>query len=68
LVTCSANVASVLVMLLIVSASAATSPFASTVSFCRRLPSATAVTTLTMPRTRSVRVGGMMLTESVRSF
>ena len=33
LVTCSANVARVSVMLLIVSASAATSPFASTVSF-----------------------------------
>ena len=68
LVTCSAKVASVSVMLLIVSASAATSPFASTVSFWRRLPSATAVTTLTMPRTWSVRLAAMTLTESVRSF
>ena len=67
-VTCSANVASVSVMLLIVSASAATSPLASTVSFCRRLPFATAVTTFTMPRTWSVRFAAMTLTESVRSF
>ena len=51
LMTCSAKVASVSVMLLMVSASAATSPLACTVSFWRRLPSATAVTTLTMPRT-----------------
>ena len=55
-------------MLLMVSASAATSPFASTVSFWRRLPLATAVTTLTMPRTWSVRFAAMTLTESVRSF
>ena len=55
-------------MLLIVSASAATSPLASTVSFWRRLPSATAVTTFTMPRTWSVRLAAMTLTESVRSF
>ena len=68
LVTCSANVASVSVMLLMVSASAATSPLASTVSFWRRLPLATAVTTLTMPRTWSVRLAAMTLTESVRSF
>ena len=55
-------------MLLMVSASAATSPFASTVSFWRRLPSATAVTTFTMPRTWSVRLAAMTFTESVRSF
>ena len=55
-------------MLLIVSASAATSPLASTVSFWRRLPLATAVTTLTMPRTWLVRLAPMTLTESVRSF
>ena len=67
-VTCSANVASVSVMLLMVSASAATSPLASTVSFWRRLPFATAVTTLTMPRTWLVRFAAMTLTESVRSF
>ena len=67
-VTCSAKVASVSVMLLIVSASAATSPLASTVSFWRRLPVATAVTTFTMPRTWSVRLAAMTLTESVRSF
>ena len=67
-VTCSAKVASVSVMLLIVSASAATSPFASTVSFWRRLPLATAVTTFTMPRTWSVRFAAMTFTESVRSF
>src|SRR5437660_536315 len=43
-------------MLLIVSARAATSPLASTVNFWRRFPSATAVTTLTIPRTWSVRL------------
>ena len=67
-VTCSAKTASVSVMLLIVSASAATSPLASTVSRWRRLPVATAVTTFTMPRTWSVRLAAMTLTESVRSF
>ena len=67
-VTCSAKVASVSVMLLIVSASAATSPLACTVSFWRRLPLATAVTTFTMPRTWSVRFEAMKLTLSVRSF
>ena len=50
-VTWSAKVASVSIMLLIVSASAAISPFASTVSFRLRSPLATAVTTLAMPRT-----------------
>ena len=67
-VTWSAKVASVLVMLLIVSASAATSPFERTARFCFRSPSATAVTTLTMPRTCSVRLAAMTLTVSVRSF
>ena len=43
-------------MLLIVSASAAISPFASTpMSFCETSPSATAVTTLTIPRTWVVK-------------
>ncbi len=55
-------------MLLMVSASAATSPFDFTVRFCLRSPSATAVTTLTMPRTCSVRLPAMKLTVSVRSF
>jgi hypothetical protein len=56
-------------MLLSVSASAAISPFASTpTSFCDRSPSATAVTTLTMPRTCVVRFDAMKLTLSVRSF
>ena len=67
-VTWSAKVASVSVMLLIVSARAATSPLALTVSFCVRSPLATAVTTLTMPRTCSVRLAAMKLTLSVRSF
>jgi hypothetical protein len=55
-------------MLLIVFARAAISPFDSTVSFCVRSPWATAVTTLTMPRTWFVRFSAMMLTLSVRSF
>ncbi len=55
-------------MLLIVSASAAISPFASTVSFCFRSPSATAVTTFAMPRTWPVRLPAMKFTLSVRSF
>ena len=68
LVTWSANVDSVSVMLLIVSASAAISPLASTTIFCLRSPSATAVTTLTMPRTCAVRLRAMKLTFSVRFF
>ena len=69
LVTCSAKMPSVFVMLLSVSASAAISPFASTpISFCDRSPLATAVTTLTMPRTCVVRFDAMKLTLSVRSF
>src|ERR1700704_5284105 len=55
-------------MLLIVSARAATSPLAFTVNFCVSSPSATAVTTLTIPRTCSVRLDAMTLTVSVRSF
>ncbi len=55
-------------MLLMVSASAATSPLEATVRFCFKSPSATAVTTLTMPRTCSVRLAAMTLTVSVRSF
>ncbi len=55
-------------MSLMVSASAATSPFDFTVSFCLRSPSATAVTTLTMPRTCSVRLAAMTFTVSVKSF
>ncbi len=55
-------------MLLMVSARAAISPFASTVSFCFRSPFATAVTTFAMPRTWSVRLPAMEFTESVRSF
>ena len=55
-------------MLLRVSSSAAISPFASTSSFCDRSPFATAVTTLTMPRTWVVRFEAMKLTLSVRSF
>jgi hypothetical protein len=54
-------------MSLIVSASAATSPFDWTNRLLRS-PSATAVTTLTMPRTCSVRFAAMTFTVSVRSF
>ena len=67
-VTWSANVASVFVILLMVSASAATSPFAFTVSFFVSSPFATAVTTLTIPRTCSVRFAAITFTLSVRSF
>ena len=67
-VTWSANVASVSIMLLIVLVSAAISPFASTVSFCCRSPFATAVTTRAMPRTWLVRLPAMKFTLSVRSF
>ena len=55
-------------MLLIVSASAAISPFASTSSFRFKSPFATAVTTLAMPRTWLVRLPAMKFTLSVRSF
>ena len=67
-VTWSAKVASVPVMPLMVSASAAISPLASTVSLCLRSPLATAVTTRAMPRTWSVRLPAIEFTESVRSF
>ncbi len=67
-VTCWAKVASVSVMLLIVSASAAISPLASTSSLRLRSPPATAVTTWAMPRTWSVRLLAIELTLSVRSF
>ena len=67
-VTCSAKVASVSVMLLMVSASAAISPRAFTVSFCCRSPFATAVTTFAMPRTCEVRLPAIEFTLSVRSF
>ena len=67
-VTCSANTRSVSVMALIVSASAATSPLASTVTFWARSPSATAVVTAAIWRTWSVRFVAITFTESVRSF
>ena len=67
-VTCSANVRSVFVMSLIVSARAPISPFATSTSFLVRSPLATAVTTLLMPRTWSVRFDAMRLTLSVKSF
>ena len=55
-------------MELIVSASAATSPFASSTNFWPRSPSAIAVTTFTIPRTCVVRFDAMKFTLSVRSF
>ena len=67
-VTCSAKVARVSVISLIVSARAAISPLASTTSLRFRSPLATAVTTLAIPRTWSVRLPAMRLTLSVRSF
>ena len=68
LVTWSPKVDSVSIMKLIVSASAAISPFASTVSLRFRLPWATAVTTWAIPRTWLVRRVAIKLTLSVRSF
>jgi hypothetical protein len=50
-----------------VSASAATSPLASTAIFCERSPSATAVATSAMLRTWSVRLDAIRFTLSVRS-
>ena len=67
-VTSSANERSWSTIVLIVSASAATSPFASTVIFCVRSPFATAVMTRAMSRTWVVRFEAMKLTLSVRSF
>src|SRR5713226_6059801 len=67
LVTWSAKIASVPVISLSVSASSATSPLASTVIFCDRSPSATAVATWAIERTWSVRLEAMKFTDSVRS-
>ncbi len=67
-VTCSAKVASVWIMPLMVSARAAISPLASTERLFLRSPLATAVTTFAMPRTWSVRLPAIEFTESVRSF
>ena len=66
-VTCSAKTRSVSVIELIVSASVATSPLASTVTFCVRSPCATAVVTAAIWRTWSVRLEAMKFTFSVRS-
>ena len=54
-------------MLLIDSASAATSPFASTVIVWLRSPRATAVATWEIERTCAVRLDAITLTLSVRS-
>ena len=67
LVTSPANADSVSTIPLIVSASAATSPLASTVIFWLRSPSATAVATWAIDRTCEVRLPAIALTESVRS-
>ena len=67
-VTCSAKTRSVSVIELIVSASVATSPLASTVTFWVRSPRATAVVTVAIWRTWSVRLDAMTFTFSVRSF
>ena len=66
-VTSAANELSWSTIVLIVSASAATSPRASTVIFCERSPPATAVATWEMLRTWSVRLLAIELTFSVRS-
>ena len=55
-------------IVLMVSASAATSPLASTVIFWLRSPRATAVDTAAIERTWPVRLPAMPLTLSVRSF
>ena len=68
MLTWSAKVASVSVMLLMVSASSAISPFASSTSLPSSAPLATAVTTRAMPRTWAVRLLAIVLTLSVRSF
>ena len=67
-VTSSANDESWSTIVLIVSASAATSPRASTVILRVRSPLATAVVTSAMLRTCVVRLFAMKFTESVRSF
>ena len=66
-VTSSANADRVSTIVLITPASAATSPFASTVIFCDRSPRATAVATWVIERTCAVRLSAMTLTLSVRS-
>ena len=66
-VTSAANERSWSTIVLIVSASAATSPLASTVIFCERSPLATAVVTAAMLRTWSVRLFAIRFTLSVRS-
>ena len=66
-VTSSAKDPSVSVIVLMVSVSSATSPRAVTVIFWVRSPRATARATVEMPRTWSVRLLAMTLTESVRS-
>jgi hypothetical protein len=55
------------IMELIVTASAATTPFAAIVNFWLTLPSATDVTTRAIQRTCVVRFVAMKLTLSVRS-
>ena len=66
-VTSSANERSWSTIVLIVSLSSRISPWASTVIFCDRSPSATAVVTWAMLRTWSVRLPAMKFTFSVRS-
>ena len=67
-VTSSANADSVPTIRLIVPASAATSPIASTVICWLRSPRSTAVATWAIERTWSVRLDAITLTLSVRSF
>ena len=67
-VTSSANADSVPTIRLIVAASAATSPIASTVICWLRSPRSTAVATWAMDRTCPVRLDAITLTLSVRSF
>ena len=67
-VTSSAKADSVSTIVLMTSASAATSPLASTVIFWDRSPRATAVATWAIERTCPVRFDAITLTLSVRSF
>ncbi len=67
-VTSPANADSVSTIPLMVSASVATSPLASTEIFWLRSPRATAVVTWAIARTWPVRLPAIALTESVRSF
>ena len=67
-VTSSANDESWSTMVFTVPFSSAISPFTSTVTFCDRSPSATAVVTCAMLRTWLVRFDAIRFTESVRSF